>query len=52
MPAPEPPPRVRGERIFVFGRYRLLTEQRLLLEGDKPVRPGSSAFDILVILDL
>ena len=30
-----------------FGPFRLLTEQRLLLEGDRPVRIGSRAFDIL-----
>jgi predicted ATPase/DNA-binding winged helix-turn-helix (wHTH) protein len=33
-----------------FGPFRLLTEQRLLLEGDLPVRLGSRAFDILVVL--
>src|SRR5258708_12272940 len=33
-----------------FGPYRLLTEQRLLLEGDRPVRLGSRAFDILAAL--
>src|SRR5229473_323001 len=31
-----------------FGPYRLLAAQRLLLEGDRPVRLGSRAFDILV----
>src|SRR5690349_25063979 len=30
-----------------FGPFRLLAAQRLLLEGDKPVRLGSRAFDIL-----
>src|ERR1700688_2700063 len=33
-----------------FGPYRLLVTQRLLLEGDKPVRLGSRAFDILTAL--
>src|SRR6266540_7283533 len=33
-----------------FGPYRLLGAQRLLLEGDKPVRLGSRAFDILTAL--
>jgi predicted ATPase/DNA-binding winged helix-turn-helix (wHTH) protein len=33
-----------------FGPFRLLTEQRLLLEGDRPVRLGSRAFDILAAL--
>src|SRR5882757_5233366 len=33
-----------------FGPFRLLAVQRLLLEGDKPVRLGSRAFDILAAL--
>jgi predicted ATPase/DNA-binding winged helix-turn-helix (wHTH) protein len=33
-----------------FGPYRLLAAQRLLLEGDKAVRLGSRAFDILTAL--
>jgi DNA-binding winged helix-turn-helix (wHTH) protein len=33
-----------------FGPFRLLPAQRLLLEGDKPVRLGSRAFDILTAL--
>jgi predicted ATPase/DNA-binding winged helix-turn-helix (wHTH) protein len=33
-----------------FGPYRLLASQRLLLEGDQPVRLGSRAFDILEAL--
>src|ERR1700689_120801 len=33
-----------------FGPFRLLVEQRLLLEGDRPVRLGSRAFDILAAL--
>jgi predicted ATPase/DNA-binding winged helix-turn-helix (wHTH) protein len=33
-----------------FGPFRLLATQRLLLEGDNPVRLGSRAFDILVFL--
>src|SRR5471030_3153748 len=33
-----------------FGPFRLLASQRLLLEGDRPVRLGSRAFDILVAL--
>jgi DNA-binding winged helix-turn-helix (wHTH) protein len=33
-----------------FGPFRLLAMQRLLLEGDKPVRLGSRAFDILAAL--
>jgi DNA-binding winged helix-turn-helix (wHTH) protein len=37
-------------RAISFGPFRLLTEQRLLLEGDTPVRLGSRAFDILAAL--
>jgi predicted ATPase/DNA-binding winged helix-turn-helix (wHTH) protein len=33
-----------------FGPYRLLASQRLLLEGNQPVRLGSRAFDILEAL--
>src|SRR5712671_6551272 len=33
-----------------FGPFRLLPAQRLLLEGDNPVRLGSRAFDILAAL--
>src|SRR5580700_5446497 len=33
-----------------FGPYRLLAAQRLLLEGDQPVRLGGRAFDILTAL--
>src|SRR5437879_4338796 len=37
-------------RAIVFGPFLLLAEERLLLEGDRPVRLGSRAFDILVFL--
>jgi predicted ATPase/DNA-binding winged helix-turn-helix (wHTH) protein len=37
-------------RAISFGPFRLLSAQRLLLEGDKPVRLGSRAFDILAAL--
>jgi len=40
---------VDGQAIS-FGPFRLLTKQRLLLEGDTPVRLGSRAFDILAAL--
>src|SRR5512132_4369833 len=33
-----------------FGPFRLVAAQRRLLEGDKPVRLGSRAFDILAAL--
>ncbi|MEA2847007.1 MAG: hypothetical protein QOG78_2288, partial [Rhodospirillaceae bacterium] len=38
------------EHAISFGPYRLLASQRLLLEGDQPVRLGSRAFDILEAL--
>ena len=38
---------MNGQEIS-FGPFRLLADQRLLLEGDRPVRLGSRAFDILV----
>jgi predicted ATPase/DNA-binding winged helix-turn-helix (wHTH) protein len=38
------------EGAISFGPFRLLAAQRLLLEGDQPVRLGSRAFDILATL--
>jgi predicted ATPase/DNA-binding winged helix-turn-helix (wHTH) protein len=38
------------ERHFLFGPYRLAAVQRLLMEGDRPVRLGSRAMDILIAL--
>jgi predicted ATPase/DNA-binding winged helix-turn-helix (wHTH) protein len=38
------------EHAISFGPYRLLASQRLLLEGEQPVRLGSRAFDILAAL--
>jgi len=35
---------------FEFGPFRLLPRQRLLLEGEKPVRVGSRALEILMVL--
>src|SRR3984957_15400993 len=46
----EPSATAGGEHTFAFGPFRLLAAQRLLLEGDAPVRLGSRAFDILAIL--
>jgi predicted ATPase/DNA-binding winged helix-turn-helix (wHTH) protein len=37
-------------RAISFGPFLLLAEERLLLEGDRPLRLGSRAFDILVFL--
>jgi predicted ATPase/DNA-binding winged helix-turn-helix (wHTH) protein len=39
-----------GEPAILFGPFRLLAAQRLLLEGGKPVRLGGRAFDILIAL--
>src|SRR5881398_1051338 len=47
---PEPSATADGEHTFAFGPFRLLAAQRLLLEGDTPVRLGSRAFDILAAL--
>jgi len=33
----------------LFGSFRLLPRQRLLLEGDLPLRLGSRALDILIV---
>ena len=37
-------------RAISFGPFSLLAEERLLLEGHRPVRLGSRSFDILVFL--
>lgn len=39
-----------NERAICFGSFRLLPVQRLLLDGDKPLRLGSRALDILIAL--
>src|SRR4051794_31898539 len=39
-----------NEKTISFGPFRLIPAQRLLLEGDQPVRLGSRAFDILATL--
>ena len=39
-----------GGRVILFGPFRLLPVQRLLLDADKPVRLGSRALDILIAL--
>src|SRR5437763_397152 len=46
----EPHATASGGTAISFGPYRLLPTQRLLLEGDQPVRLGSRAFDILATL--
>jgi DNA-binding winged helix-turn-helix (wHTH) protein len=35
---------------FPFGSFRLLRDQRLLLDGETPVRLGARAFEILATL--
>jgi DNA-binding winged helix-turn-helix (wHTH) protein len=39
-----------GEPVVSFGPFRLFPRQRLLLEGEKPLRLGSRALDILIAL--
>src|SRR5215471_145669 len=43
-------PAVPSAREIAFGPFRLRPTQFLLLEGDKPVRLGSRALQILVVL--
>jgi DNA-binding winged helix-turn-helix (wHTH) protein len=44
-----PADEARGEELR-FGPFRVFAYQRLLLDGDTPVRLGSRAFDILIAL--
>src|SRR5271155_3997704 len=46
----EPQATISGESAISFGPFRFVAARRLLLEGDKPVRLGSRAFDILTAL--
>ena len=46
----EPATTVGAERAISFGPFRLLPSRYLLLEGDKPVRLGSRACEILIAL--
>jgi len=39
-----------AERSIFFGPFQLLSRQRLLMQGDKPVHLGSRAFDVLLAL--
>src|SRR5262249_52563779 len=39
-----------SETVILFGAFRLLPAQRLLLHGDKAVPLGSRALDILIAL--
>jgi DNA-binding winged helix-turn-helix (wHTH) protein len=38
------------DRVFLFGPFRLSPRQRLVLENGKPVRLGSRAIEMLVVL--
>lgn len=38
------------EQVFSFGPFKLLREQRALLDGSKPIRLGSRALDALIVL--
>jgi len=38
------------EALILFGPFRLLPKQRLLMQADKPVHLGSRAFDVLIAL--
>ena len=38
------------ERAILFGAFQLFPKQRLLLQGDKEVRLGSRALDLLIAL--
>jgi DNA-binding winged helix-turn-helix (wHTH) protein len=38
------------KRVFSFGPFKLLREQRALLDAGKPVRLGSRALDVLIVL--
>ncbi|TYO66297.1 hypothetical protein FXV83_12265 [Bradyrhizobium hipponense] len=40
----------RPERTFLFGPFRLSTSKRVLLEGDRVVRLGGKAIEILIAL--
>src|SRR4051794_35634189 len=39
-----------AEQAIVFGPFRLLPRQQVLLDGDTPVRIGSRAIEILTLL--
>jgi DNA-binding winged helix-turn-helix (wHTH) protein len=41
---------VRADEIASFGPFRLLAAERLLYQGDVPLRLGSRALDILIVL--
>src|ERR1700682_1645879 len=42
--------RLEEDPVFSFGPFRLYVKQRLLLQGERPVRLGSRAFDVLIAL--
>src|ERR1700741_5467639 len=40
----------RPERTFLFGPFRLSTSKRILIEGDRVIRLGGKAIEILIAL--
>jgi len=47
---PDHPAIVSSDHAISFGPFRLVPSRHLLLEGDRPLRLGNRAFDILTIL--
>jgi predicted ATPase/DNA-binding winged helix-turn-helix (wHTH) protein len=43
-------PHGAGEQVLTFGPFRLLSTQRTLMEGNRPIRIGNRALDILFAL--
>ena len=43
-------PQDSGEQVLSLGPFRLLSTQRMLMEGQRPIRIGSRALDILFAL--
>jgi DNA-binding winged helix-turn-helix (wHTH) protein len=39
-----------AEALILFGPFRMLPKQRLLMQADKPIRLGGRAFDVLIAL--
>jgi DNA-binding winged helix-turn-helix (wHTH) protein len=39
-----------AEALILFGPFRMLPKQRLLMQADKPIHLGSRAFDVLIAL--
>src|SRR5258708_25593383 len=39
-----------AEALILFGPFRMLPKQRLLMQADKPIHLGGRAFDVLIAL--